>query len=147
MIPSNLLARHTDRHNTDTCTRTDTHNTHMDACTCTHATHTDRQTETRYMSCTHMHAHAHTRARTHTHKHRHAHTQCAHCKLQFNAYRVSKELWFLKARFMGAWPHAADVIKCEENVMFCSQLCWQFNLNLIVILWVPVHYTSYWWIT
>ena len=75
---------------------------------------------------------------------KHAHT---YTYTYAHTYGVSKELWFLKARFMGTWLDAADVIKRKEYVMLCSQLCRQFYLNLIVVLWVPVHYTSHWWIT
>ena len=44
---------------------------------------------------------------------------------------------------MGAWLHAADVIEREEYVMLCSQLWWHLYLDLIVVLWVPVHYKSH----
>jgi len=55
-------------------------------------------------------------------------------------YSASKELWLLETWLMGAGLHAADMIKCEEYVMFCGQLCRQFYLNLIVVLWVPEQY-------
>ena len=31
-----------------------------------------------------------------------------------NTYSTSKELWLLETWLVGAWLHAADVIKCEE---------------------------------